>query len=127
MYLSRREVRENAKRLARDLRRRMTKAESIFWEAVKNRRFLGKRFLGQHPFFNESSGSFWFYIGDFYCPEDRIVVELDGSSHDGLEDDDKERSDIVGANKLRVVRFRNKGVEDDCVKVLQQLKRFMNA
>ncbi|HLA69386.1 MAG TPA: endonuclease domain-containing protein, partial [Bacteroidota bacterium] len=110
-----------------DLRRRMTRAELIFWEAVKNRRFLGKRFLRQHPFFNESAGSFWFYIVDFYCPAERIAVELDGASHDGRDDDDQERSDIIEANKLRVVRFRNEDVERDCAGVLQQLKRFMNA
>ena len=127
MYQSRKEIRENAKRLCRDLRQRMTNAESIFWEAVRNRQFLGKRFLRQHPFFNEAAGSYRFYIVDFYCPEDRIIVELDGSSHDGREYEDKERTEIIEANSVRLVRFRNEDVERDIADVLRSLEGTMKA
>ena len=87
---------------------------------------MGKRFLRQHPIFNESDGSFWFYIVDFYCPSDRIVVELDGSSHEGREDVDKERSEVIEANRIRIVRFRNEEVENDSGRVLLQLRELMN-
>ena len=103
----------------------MTRAESVFWEAVRNRQFLGKRFLRQHPFFNEASGSYRFYIVDFYCPEEQIVVELDGISHDGREDEDRERTDLIEADRFRVVRFQNEEVEADIAGVLHQLEKLM--
>ena len=126
MRKSKREMRDEAIRLSRDLRRRMTKAERIFWETVRGRRFLGKKFSRQYPIFHEGSGSYAFYIVDFYCHEHRIAVELDGSSHDGKKDDDTERSEIIQAAGVRVSRFRNEEVEENIAGVLQHLKMFMN-
>ena len=125
MAKSKREVREEAKRLSRELRKRMTRAEKIFWQAVRNRRFLGKRFIRQHPLFHEASGSFWFYIVDFYCPEDRLVVELDGSSHEGKGTEDRERTEIVEANRIRITRFGNEEIDTDISKVLRKLERVL--
>ena len=126
MKRSRKEVYDAATRLCRSLRRRQTNAERILWEVVRNRRFHGKRFLRQHPIFHEAHGNLSFYIVDFYCHEWRLVVELDGSSHDGKKDDDTERSEIIQAAGVRVSRFRNEEVEENIAGVLQHLKMFMN-
>ena len=125
MKKSKKEVHDEARRLCRELRQRMTKAESIFWEVVRDRRFLGKKFSRQYPIFHELAGSYKFHMVDFYCHEDKTAVELDGSSHEGKEAEDKERSEIIEANLIRVVRFRNEEVEGDTAEVLQQLKGFM--
>ena len=59
---------------ARQLRRDQTKAESAAWEMLRNRRTLGLKFRRQVPIDR--------YIADFYCPEIRVIVELDGGVHD---------------------------------------------
>ncbi|RIJ98102.1 MAG: hypothetical protein DCC43_09815 [Candidatus Brocadia sp.] len=59
--------------LARMLRNNATPAEQLFWELVRDRRFLGLKFRRQHQI-----GA---YIADFYCDEKKLVVELDGGVH----------------------------------------------
>jgi very-short-patch-repair endonuclease len=71
------ELIEVAKIICRDLRKRQTKAEEIFWQAVRNRKFLGNKFLRQHPIFYDLKGKESFFIADFYCHEKKLIVELD--------------------------------------------------
>ena len=49
------------------------------------------------------------YIVDFYCPNKKIIIELDGSQHytvNGLEYD-KIRTELLNAYGLKVIRFSN--------------------
>ena len=55
------------------LRRTMPKAEVLLWMQLKGRQLLGCKFRRQY-----SVGS---YVLDFYCPEIRLAIELDGDSH----------------------------------------------
>src|SRR5690606_1794412 len=55
---------------ARELRKKQTKAEEIFWQLVRNRKFNNLKFRRQHQIGN--------YIADFYCVELRLVIEFDG-------------------------------------------------
>ena len=52
------------------------------------------------------------YIVDFYCPEEKLVVELDGAQH--LEEKnleyDKKRDDYLSSLGLYVLRFKNEEV-----------------
>ena len=66
----------------RELRRNQTDAEKAFWSRVRNKLFLGLKFFRQY-----SMGP---YILDFYCPEKKLAVEVDGGQHnltDGREYD----------------------------------------
>ena len=56
------------------MRRNPTPSEARLWQALRGRK-LGVRFRRQHPL-----GSF---VVDFYCASRRLVVEVDGSAHDG--------------------------------------------
>jgi len=47
------------------------------------------------------------YILDFYCPEDRIAIELDGQSHENSEVQDQERQKFIENFKINVLRFNN--------------------
>jgi very-short-patch-repair endonuclease len=42
---------EITKVTCRELRVNSTEAEKKFWEAVRNKKFLGKKFYRQYPFF----------------------------------------------------------------------------
>ena len=43
------------------------------WKLVKNSQFEGRKFCRQHSVGN--------YILDFYCPSEKLAVELDGTRH----------------------------------------------
>src|SRR6218665_2623031 len=84
---------------ARALRRSPTLAESLLWQQLRARPY-GLKFRRQHPF-----GPF---IVDFYCPAVRLVVEVDGDSHDmGDRPALDERRDLyLRENGFRVLRFK---------------------
>ncbi|MDQ3813647.1 MAG: DUF559 domain-containing protein [Armatimonadota bacterium] len=65
---------EILKQRARDLRRERTPAEHILWQKLRGKQLLGLRFRRQEPV-----GPF---IADFLCVLPRLVIELDGESHD---------------------------------------------
>ncbi len=73
------------KQLARKLRIQQTDAEIKLWDALRNRQVSGLKFRRQH-FIGP-------YILDFYCPERRLVIEVDGGQHaEQLDKDHKEDS-----------------------------------
>jgi very-short-patch-repair endonuclease len=68
---------------ARELRRAGNLSEVLFWNQIKNKQFLNLDFDRQKIIGN--------YIVDFYCAEKRVVIEIDGSSHEGKADYDAQR------------------------------------
>ena len=63
------------------------------------------------------------YILDFYCNEASIAVELDGGGH-GHEEQrlyDEERTKILEAANIRVLRFWNNDVLNSMEEVLEEL------
>ena len=88
----------------RSLRTNGTKEEAMMWKVLKNRQVSGVRFRRQF-----SVGA---YILDFYCPELKLCIELDGAGHynsEGLQHDyvrDKYLSELG----IRVLRFENLAV-----------------
>jgi very-short-patch-repair endonuclease len=121
----RRHVVQAAEVICRTLRRNSTKSEKLFWVKVKNRKFLGKKFLRQHPLFFKYHDKETFFIVDFYCHEHRLVVELDGKSHDYQKDYDALRTYIINAMDMNVVRFRNDEIEQDLQGVLKKLEKII--
>lgn len=99
----------------RGLRRKMTRAETIFWNAVRAGRFEIKfrRQVGIGP-----------YIADFYSPKNRIVVEFDGESHDdaSAQSHDRERDAYMKSLGLHVIRFANKEIENNLDDVLLRIR-----
>lgn len=115
-----------AKRLCRDLRKHSTKAEQIFWESVRDRRFMNKKFYRQHPIFFDILGKETFYIADFFCYEEKLVVEIDGGYHKRRKDHDALRTSIMKVLGINVIRFHNREVENNLGSVLQKLKMVLN-
>ena len=88
----------------RELRRGGTDAESLLWQFLRSRQLAGAKFRRQHPLRG--------YILDFYCHEARLAVELDGAGHAEPEQaaSDAERTRILRAEGIRVLRFWNNEV-----------------
>ena len=104
---------------ARTLRKDDTEAERRLWEAIRNRRLGGFKFVRQL-----SIGP---YIADFACRECGLVVEVDGATHgtDAEVSYDKRRSAYLREQGYRILRFWNddvyKGLPDVCDAILLAL------
>ncbi len=114
-----------AKMTARNLRKRQTIAEEILWTILRNRGFLGKKFYRQYPIVFEYLSRKKFYVADFYCHENKLIIEVDGKNHDYQKEYDKLRSYIINELGIRVVRFKNEEIESEIEKVLGGLKRLL--
>lgn len=102
---------------ARELRKKQAPAEEIFWELVRDRRFLGLKFRRQHQ-----AGD---YILDFYCHEARIALELDGPVHNNRKDKDRKRDAYLQSQGINVIRIANNELlefpEQNLQKIAEQL------
>ena len=84
---------------ARQLCSNLTPAERCLWDAFRRRQVGAARFRRQHPFAG--------FVLDFYCPEHRLVLEVDGPIHDHQRDYDQGRTEYLEAYGFRVLRIRN--------------------
>ena len=101
---------------AEELRNRMTPAEEILWKYIHINAWKLK-FRRQHPI--------WNYVADFYCHSIKLVIELDGSIHDG---EDVKRNDEARENHLKefgltVLRFKNEEVFNNINSVIKSISR----
>ena len=83
----------------RELRKKQTSAEELFWQLVRNRHFLGLKFRRQHQVGN--------YILDFYCHEIHTAVELDGPIHETRRKKDAKRDAYLESKGIQVIRIKN--------------------
>ena len=107
----------------RELRKNQTPAEALLWEKLRNRKLDGHRFVRQFPIkyvFEETSRLF---IADFYCPQHRLAIELDGSSHTEKKEQDQFRDLIMSQQNRRVLRFSNNQVIDHIEALLSTIKK----
>jgi restriction endonuclease S subunit/very-short-patch-repair endonuclease len=104
------------KTFRRELRNHLTPAEATLWTLLSNRKLQGRKFRRQH-----SIGK---YILDFFCPEERLAIELDGEGHIGseAEDLDKERDIFLLHTGIKVLRFENRMVFDLPESVLKEIE-----
>jgi len=91
-------------RRARSLRHAATPAEQRLWTCLA-RSQLGAKFSRQMPV-----GPFF---ADFLCRELKLIVELDGISHDRRPEQDGARDRYLAAQAYRVLRFTNQQVLGD--------------
>jgi very-short-patch-repair endonuclease len=68
------EVRKIQRARAKQLRRTMTRAETLLWRHLKAHRLSALGFRRQSPMGN--------YIADFVAHSRKLIVEVDGESHD---------------------------------------------
>ena len=93
------------KKRRQEFRHNQTEAEKAFWSLVRNRQINGKRFFRQ-----DSVGP---YILDFYCPEIKLAIELDGGQHSDNGEYDALRTEYLKTQGIEVMRFWNNEVLRD--------------
>lgn len=104
------------KTFRKSLRNNLTPAEAKFWKVVQNKNFEGRKFRRQHSVGN--------YILDFYCPSEKLAIELDGEVHfnETAREYDYERKLFLEHYGIKVLRFENKLVFEDLEWMLGVIK-----
>ena len=96
------------------LRSNLTEAEKILWSCLKDKKLSGRyKFRRQY--------SVGYYVIDFYCPEQKLAVEVDGDSHAGVEriEYDTMRQKLIEDFGIRFLRFTNIEVKSHLTRVLK--------
>ena len=101
----------------RELRNNSTPEEAVLWTQIKSRKIKGYKWRRQHPI-----GS---YILDFYCPEAKLCIELDGAAHytySGSREDNT-RTSFLNSKGIRVIRFENRLIWDNIDSVIEIIEQ----
>ncbi len=104
------------KNYRKDLRNNLTHAEARLWSILKNKQLESRKFRRQHSIDN--------FIVDFYCPQEKLVIELDGQIHFNPvnEEKDSKRDKILKSYGITVLRFENKMVFEQQEIVLKAIQ-----
>lgn len=107
---------KSLKKIRKELRNNLTSAEATLWSFLKKKQINGRKFRRQHSIEN--------YIVDFYCPSEKLVIELDGAGHYTPFGD---REDFVRDQRLndlgiKVLRFENEEIFKNIEGVIDVIK-----
>jgi very-short-patch-repair endonuclease len=100
----------------RRLRKDATATERKLWTILRNRQMAGLKFFRQY-----SVGP---HVLDFYCPEERLAIEVGGGQHGGIRGQrcDAIRNRYLRDVNIRVVRFWNNDVLRNIEGVEQRIR-----
>ncbi|MDZ7723626.1 MAG: endonuclease domain-containing protein [candidate division KSB1 bacterium] len=107
----------NMKERRRELRNHMTPEEIILWSKLKNKQLDGFKFKRQASIHN--------YIVDFYCPKQKLAIELDGQWHFEKETQayDQTRQNEIEQEGIQILRFTNKQLRENLTGVLEIIRK----
>jgi len=107
---------KSLKPIRQELRNKSTSAEVELWKLLKKKQIDGKKFRRQHSIEN--------FIVDFYCPSERLIIELDGDPHGDYSQINKDeiRDKFLEENGFKVLRFENRFVFQDPEYVIELIK-----
>ena len=110
-------VSTNHRSRAKSLRRAMTRAETLLWRYLKAHRVEGLGFRRQVPMRG--------YIVDFACHSARLIVELDGESHDFIsrQRSDRQRDGQLESQGYAVLHFTNEQVRANLAGVVEVIRQ----
>lgn len=92
--------------------------EAILWRDVLSRKqFYAYQFNRQFPIQN--------YIVDFICRKLKLVIEVDGSSHQDKVEQDELRDQELNYLGYRVLRVSEKDVRHDLLNVIRSIEMYL--
>lgn len=109
----------NLKLRRQKLRIDSTSSEQILWQKIRNNK-LGCKFYRQYS----TEG----YVLDFYCPQKRLGIEIDGGHHQftDVKVYDSYRTKYIEAYNIKILRFRNSDIQKNLPDILQDIKTQLN-
>jgi len=104
------------KKRRRYLRSHLPKAEVLLWMHLSYRQMLGYKFRRQYSVDN--------FVIDFYCPELRLAIEVDGDSHFTplARVHDRDRQIHIESFGIRFLRVMNEDVYENLDAVLDEIE-----
>ncbi|MGY8710540.1 endonuclease domain-containing protein [Bradyrhizobium sp. 18BD] len=114
-------VSERQRSRAKQLRRTMTRAETLLWRYLKANRLDGVGIRRRTPIGN--------YVADFVCFSSKLIIELDGESHEFEERQkaDQRRDAFFAAEGFHVLRFTNEQVMPNLEGVVEAIRQAASA
>jgi len=104
------------KTFRKKLRNNLTPAEAALWKLLQKKQLDGRKFRRQHSVVN--------YILDFYCPAEKLAIELDEQGHfeASQAEYDNDRDLFLKHCGIKVLRFENKWIWENTEGLLQAIK-----
>ena len=99
----------------KQLRQNMTNCEKIIWAKLKNKQVENCKFRNQYSVAE--------FVVDFYCPELKLAIEIDGDSHfvEGAIEYDRDRQKFIESLGICFLRFTNDDVYHRLDGVLEKI------
>jgi very-short-patch-repair endonuclease len=105
-----------AERQSQYMRRRSTPPEQFLWSLLKGKQ-MGVSFFRQKVLQG--------YVVDFWCPEAKLAVELDGRHHLSQKDRDAARDAVLREHGITVLRFPAMAVYADAHSIIQIIREVL--
>ena len=111
---------DELKEKAKEMRNKPTEAEKMLWNVLSDKGIENYKFRRQHIIGE--------YIVDFVCLEKRLIIEVDGSIHNELEqiEHDKQRTEWLESKGFKVIRFTNNQVLSDLLATIENIRKELN-
>ena len=107
----------NLKARSRKLRKSGVLSEVLLWNILKGRKIQGHQFTRQKPIDQ--------FIVDFYCSKLRLVIEVDGYSHEDKFKKDEARQKRLESLGITVLRFKDLDVKKNINQVLDAINSYI--
>ncbi|WP_414549561.1 endonuclease domain-containing protein [Anabaena sp. CCY 0017] len=103
----------------RILRQNITKAEKLIWDKIRDRQLENCKFRRQYSVDR--------FVIDFYSPELKLAIEIDGDSHfqDGAAEYDQVRQEFMESVGIKFIRFTNNDVYGNLSGVLESIAQYI--
>ena len=117
-YISKRHNQQEQTLLRKTLRNNATAPEALLWMKLKGKQIDGLKFrrqFGVGP-----------YVIDFYCPELRLGIELDGEIHNRFDTEmhDNIRTAFLRENRITLLRYKNEVVYQNVDAIVEDIRQF---
>lgn len=106
------------KNLVRGLRKHGTHGEAVLWsEVLRAKKFYGLQFNRQFAIEN--------YIVDFICRKQKLIIEIDGASHQHKTEEDKIRDERLTNLGYQIIRVDEGEVLNDLNNIIKTIEYYL--
>jgi very-short-patch-repair endonuclease len=99
--------------LAQQMRKEPTAAENKLWQRLRGNQIRGVKFRRQFAIER--------FIADFCSPQLRLIIEVDGPTHEYSQEEDAIRQEVLESVGFEVLRFTNLDVLNNMTAVLDSI------
>jgi len=112
---------KKTKKQRQHLRRNMTKWEVRLWNDLKGKKMYGFKVRRQYGIEN--------YVIDFYCPQLKLAIEVDGDVHyfKNKMNTDARKNNKLTKEGIKLIRLKNEDLADDYESVIVYLEDIFKA